>query len=214
MDHSIIMCHEEEFAPFMTYMWRRPAGWHPVLFYCRGPAGMWPISGLILTLIGIWKFVRPPQTLIGSESQFINRRVREVCSNLGSYGTGGPGFLGLRFSNGWIVYRLWGADGWLTLNTKLLQESLFPEELATYGIEKTASANELIGAILNSIECSTDHYDLTFTKNDSKFCLSLRRDGTAVPVLRGDGRPRIFADDEELKDAVVVSRKARLWLPA
>jgi hypothetical protein len=213
MDHAIINCHEEEFAPFFAYAWRRPSGWRPVFFYGRGPAGIGLISGLFLTAIGIWRFARNPAQLHGQRSDYIGQRVLAVVTCLGSYGMGGPGFFGVRFRKGWIVYRLWGADGWLTLNGKLIEESLFPDEREPIGKHNLISASQLKGSILRATECGDDQYDLAFVKNDENLCLSVRRDGSAVPHWRGNGSPKVFADNESLEDAVIVSRTGRIWLP-
>ena len=210
MDHAIINCYEEEFAPFFAYTWRRAASWQPVLFYGRGPAGIGPLSGLILTAGGLWRFAREPQRLIDHQTKFIGQHVREISTCLGSYGMGGPGFLGLRFSNAWIVYRLWGADGWLTLNNELLEEALFPDERKPY--DNLTSVSELKGAALRAIECCDEQYALTFTNNDHRLCLSVRRDGAAVPRWRSNGKLKVFAKDEQLEDALIISHTGRLWL--
>ena len=212
MDHAIINCQEEEFAPCFAYSWRRIAGWRPLFLYGRGPAGMGPISGLLLTAIGIWRFVRKPTVLHGQQSNYVGQSVRRIDTCLGSYGMGGPGFFGLQFRNGWIIYRLWDAVGWLTLNGKLIEESLFPDEREPLGKEKLVSANQLEGAILYAVECGNEQYDLTFTANNASFRLSLRRDGLAVPHWRENDRPKVFADNESLEDAIVLSRTGRLWL--
>ena len=213
MDHAIINCREEEFAPFFAYAWRRLAGWRPIFFYGRGPVGIGPVSGLFLTAIGILRFARTPATLHAHQSNYIGQSVRRVATCLGSYGMGGPGFIGLQFRNGWIVYRLWGAAGWLTLNGKLLEESLFPDERERYGKEKLVSLNQLKGAVIRAVECDHEQYDLTFKTNDDSFCLSVRRDGSAVPHSRGNGRPKVLTGNESLEDAIIVSRTGRLWLP-
>lgn len=212
MDRAMIHCQEEEFAPCFAYAWRRAAGWRSVLFYGRGPGGIGPIFGLFLTALGIWRFARRPATLYGLQSCYIGQTVRAVATCLGSYGMGGPGFLGLRFPNGWIVYRLWNAAGWLTLNGKPIGESLLPDERGLLGADNVASASRLQGAILRSVTCGDDQYDLIFTRHgETPFCLSLRRDGSTVPPWRGNGRPKVFAPDESLRDAIVVSRTGRLW---
>lgn len=212
MDHAIIACHEEEFAPFFMYSWRRAAGWHAVWLYGRGPGGLGPISSILLTMIGVWRFARVPHTLKGNESLFIGQCVRSICPYLGSYGMGGPGFLGLRFATGKIVYSLWAADGWLTLDRKLIQDSLFPNERMQYDPAHLVSINTLNGAMLESIECGPETYALVFSKDGQQFQLSLRRDGRGLPVWRGNGRPKVFAADERLENAIIISRIGRLWL--
>ena len=183
-----------------------------MLLYGRGPAGPGLFSCIFLNMIGIWRFARVPRTLKGNEFGFVGQRVATSSVALGSYGMGGPGFFGLRFESGWVVYRLWAADGWLTLNGKLIAESLLPNERPQDDPSRIASINTLNGAVLESVDCALDSYDLIFRKEDYKVRLSLRRDGRHVPVWRGTGCAKVFADHERLEDAIIISRVGRLWL--
>jgi hypothetical protein len=117
---------------------------------------------------------------------------------------GGPGFFGLRFASGWIVYRLWAATSWLTLDGKLIQDTMFADELKQFESSQLASLDLLIGAQFRCLECDEER--------EREIRLSVRRDGRDVPTFRGSGRPKVFAKHEQLEDAIVVSRVARLWL--
>lgn len=213
MDHAIIACHEEEFAPFFASVWRCRFGWKPILLGLRGPGGLNPLLVLLFTLIGIWRFARVPQFLRDHQSEFVGQRITEIDWLLGSYGMGGPGFLGLRFASGWIVYRLWGATDWVTLDGKRIRDSMFPDELTQFEPYQLASLNFLIGAQFRCLECDDQQCDLVFERSASEIHLSFRRDGRDVPPHRGNGRTKVFATHERLEDAIVVSRVARLWLP-
>ncbi len=212
MDHAIIACQEEEFAPCFASIWRWRFGWKPILLGLRGPGGLNPLLALLFTLIGIWRFARVPQILCDRESEFVGQPVSRIECCLGSYGMGGPGFLGLRFASGWIVYRLWAAAGWVTLDGKLIQDLMFPEELTQFEPCKLTSLNFLIGAQFRCLECDDQQCDLVFERNESEIRLSFRRDGRDVPPHCGNGRTKVFATHERLEDAIVISRIARLWM--
>lgn len=221
MQHAIIRCEEEEFALFFAWPGRRRAGWRVIWFYGRGPSGIGVVVGTLLTAAGIWRFARPPATLAAHSCEFLGRRVRAIDLCLGSYGMGGPAFFGLRFDDGWIVYRLWNAASWLTLNGKLISESLalFPEERQAIGEQNLVSARELIGTQLRAVECGGAQYDLVFANGMGELGvgelrMSLRRDGATVPCFRGTGCRKVFAKSESLEEAIIVSRTARLWLTA
>lgn len=212
MTPALIKCHEEEFAPFFAYAWRRAGGWRPDFVYARGMTGVSTISGLLLSGLGLWRFVRVPEKLLDHQSDYVGLCVTETATSLGSYGMGGPGFCGFRFQNGWIVYRLWGAACWLTLNGKLIDESLFPDEKKRYRRDGLASIDHLKGSTLRAVACGDEQYDLTFEDAGQSLLLSIRRDGSTVPRWRGNGRPKALAENETLEDAIVVSRKGSLWL--
>jgi hypothetical protein len=120
--------------------------------------------------------------------------------------------LGLRFPPGWIVYSLWGATGWLTLDGKLIRESLFPAEQMQHDPSHLTSIDTLNGALLESVDLRPDAYVLLFSTETHRLELSLRRDGGDLPVWRGNGRPKVFAEHEEIENAIIISRIARLWL--
>ncbi len=212
MDHAIIACQEEEFAPCFASVWRCRFGWKPILLGLRGPGGLNPLLALLFTLIGIWQFARVPQILRDRESEFVGQRVSRIECCLGSYGMGGLGFFGLRFASGWIVYRLWAAAGWVTLDGKLIQDLMFPDERTQFEPSQLVPLNSLIGAQFRCLDSSDEQCDLVFDCREYEIRLSFRRDGRDVPPHRGNGRTKVFATHERLEDAIVVSRVARLWL--
>src|SRR5262245_50378111 len=128
MSGEVISCVEEEVGPCFGILWRWWGGWRPIFWALRGPGGMHPWLGLGLAFLGIWRFAREPRRFLPLAATFRGQRVTDVETGLGSYGMGGPGFLGLRFDRAWIVYRLWAADGWLTLDSALLEEGYPSDE--------------------------------------------------------------------------------------
>lgn len=212
MDHAIIACQEEEFAPCFAWIWRYRSGWKPIPLGLRGPAGLNPLLALLFVLIGIWRFARVPRLLRDSESEFAGQRISQTHWCLGSYGMGGPGFLGLRFASGWIVYRLWSAARSLTLDGKLIQDSMFADELCQFEPSQLGKLDLLIGAQFRCLQSDNEQCDLIFDNGEVEIRLSLRRDGRNVPTFRGSGSPKVFAQDEQLENAIVVTRVARLWL--
>jgi hypothetical protein len=211
---AITKCTEEELAPFFTWPFRHRDGWRWLPFYLRGPA-MPGIVGPLLTPLGIWLFSRRPRRLVDiPEPNWKDCRILRTCSFLGSYGMGGPGFLGLRCVKQrrfWIVFTLWSADSWLTLDGKLLESGLLGDEKKTYAQRGIVSLDTIHGANITSIEFEPERAAIQVTKGDALHTLELRRDGTTVPPWRGTGGKKKFGDEEKLEDALVISRRARLW---
>jgi len=66
-------------------------------------------------------------------SLFHGATVTHTSNHLGSYEMGTPGFVGLRLklssdSSVWVVFTIWLAAGWLTINDDLLLDGYFPNE--------------------------------------------------------------------------------------
>ena len=134
MPDTITSCTEEEYALFQSALWRWRSGWRPLFMYFRGPGGVPFFIVPILTLVGLWRFARSPVRLADADlTGFRGATVLSTSHLLGSYGMGGPGFLGLRLQlprggATWVVFTIWAAAEWLTINDDLLADGYFPEE--------------------------------------------------------------------------------------
>lgn len=53
---------------------------------------------------------------------------------------------------------------------------------------------------------------LKIQKNGITHDIELRRDGAKAPPWRGSGERKLFGADESLEDAIILSRRARLWV--
>jgi len=212
--NAIIQCDEEEYAPFFAALWKLPRGWRWIVLPLRGPG---EILALPMTLIGIWRFARKPQRLSDlSDSAFAGAKVTRICPYLGSYGMGGPGFWGLRCRlnarSFWIVYRLWSADGWVTIDNHLVESSLIGDEKKHIPLERRIDSACLIGARIVSYEIARDSSTLMLEDREGGVRqIVLRMDGSVVPPWRGNGKKKQFSDGESLEDAVIVTKGGRLW---
>jgi hypothetical protein len=216
---TITSCVEEEYSLFLSYLWRNRTGWRPLFMYFRGPAGVPFFLAPILTFMGLWRFARQPLRLADVAPEiFQNATVISTSYHLGSYGMGGPGFVGLRLRLSrlrsiWVVFTIWGAAGWLTINHDLLEEGYFPDERRELtGIRKFRPLSDLVGSTLTDVQLEYDDAELTFNGTSSPLVLRLQRDSSALPVHRGSKRPKVLALSQDIRDAVVISRRASLWL--
>ena len=218
--HDIITeCIEEEYSLFLSTLWRRREGWRPLFMYFRGPAGVPFFIAPFLTLIGLWRFARRPPRLVDADaSLFGGATVTRTCEYLGSYGMGGPGFVGLqlRISRGrhaWVVFTVWAAAGWLTINDDLLTEGYSPDEQREQSSShRLRRLSELVGSTLADIHLDRELAELTFSGSSGPLVLRLRRDSSALPVHRGSKQPKVLATSQDIRDAVIISRRGSLWL--
>lgn len=202
------LCQEEEVAPFFAWLWRAADGWRPVFVPLRGPGSLWSILGWLFMLLGIWRFSRIPRLFLPHQKNYAGATVTGCSAGLGSYGMGGPGFVGIRLgSSGWLVVRLWGAAGWMRLDGKLLREDFSRDERQQH--EPLESLQSLVGTRFEGVIVSQEELQIRFSGRS----LTLRRDGSDVPVFRGNGQPKVLDPGLDFAELLLFSRRANLWLP-
>lgn len=205
-------CFEEEFSFCLSWWWRRRAHWRPtLLFYGRGVAGPFPLLVPLLSLAGLWRFVRRPVRLSDfPEAQQAGATVTGFSTCLGSTGMGGTGFVGLRLKPGrgdpfWIVVTLYGAASWLKLGDRLLAEGY----AGWKGQDLPVSLQTLVGSALLRVELTRTAAVLIFSTPGGEMPLRVAPEG--LPQF-SPGEPRMLDAAEDLRDAIIVSRRASLWL--
>ena len=185
--------------------------------YFRGPGGVPFFIVPFLTLAGLWRFSRRPRRLTDHGLSALDRAVViRTCSYLGSYGMGGPGFVGLRVRppSGpaiWIVFTIWDAAGWLTLDDAFLEDGYLADERSSLSRHFLPIA-ALVGAQVCTLSVTSDTVEFTFTHGGATQVLRLQRDSSHLPVHYGSKQPKVLSSTEDLRDAVIVSRRAHLWL--
>lgn len=219
MPDTITRCIEEEYSFCLSYLWRWRGGWRPLFIYFRGPRGVPFFIAPFLTLLGLWRFARRPRRLIDVDAAaFCGATVTRICSRLGSYGMGGLGFVGLKLrlanrGSVWVVFTVWGAAGWLMIGDELVAEGYSHEsQRELVGDFRFRPLSELVGATLTGSRLEHDLAELTFSGAQGLLTLRLRRDSSALPVHGGSKQPKMLALSEDIRDAVVVSRRASLWV--
>jgi hypothetical protein len=215
----VFVAQEEELGLFFELPWRWRSGWRPDLVGLRGPAIM---PAFVHSPFGVWRYHRHPARLIdvGSEA-IVGARVTKIDQIVGSYGMGSPGFLGIKLKPArrsqkfWIVITLWNAATWAKVNDALLVEGYpFEDEqrqLEHQGYSFT-SFRELVDGTVARCDLNQDTFVLTVHKDGGDRTFEIDARSGNLPLLRGNGEPRRLADDQSLLDAVVISRRANLWL--
>lgn len=121
----------------------------------------------------------PLKTLKEVGDIFTGRYVIDVSMHLGTYGMGGAGFIGLKFSKTevheeqWLVFRTWGAEDWLLLDNKPMgstgTEDKFREVVGkTFKVKKLNSKSFIF--IFGGKELKIwDHHIMSGIQSDRKF---------------------------------------------
>lgn len=136
---------------------------------------------------------------------------------LGSSGMSGCGFLGLKVSNGtrskWLVYTIWGATEWLTINDSVIQNGLSEEEIAQSPSGNSIAINELIESTLTDLQFDDNELTITFTKDSSQYTVKVTKDGKDILPWRGSGENKIFLPEENIEDCLRICDTWRLVRP-
>ena len=165
--------------------------------------------------------VRPPKLFRESGLDLGGSTVREINFHMGTYGMGGPGFLGFLLEEPasrmrrWLVITLWAAAGWATLDGALIAEELTsPDDRAAAsaaGYDIRELTPSVLDATLTAATCADDVLTLEFDLVGTVHRLQIRADGRDVLPWQGSGKRRRLSPGESLRDAVVVSESGYLW---
>jgi hypothetical protein len=179
--------------------WTEPDGWE-----CGGQFDT-PRNGLPVTSL---------REL--SAEAILRRRIRSTCPHIGSYGMGGPGFLGLELDpnqvrpNEWFVLCLWGAAQWCLFDGKPIESPYQFPDLPAFGIDafsREVSGGEIIEASIQDKSC-----ELLIELSGASHRFEIPSDTRRLPPYGGTGGRRNLAPQDSLWDAWVVSPTKYLYV--
>jgi hypothetical protein len=130
----------------------------------------------------------------------------------GTYGMGGPGFLGLRVGAGWLVVALWGAPSWFRLNGRPLEDDFWDKhgrERPWLSEFEPAPDNLFVGRRVVAI--SVERTSMTLTL-DGGGVLELSPDPDDRPAFEGTGEKREIGPEDDLRSVVFVAPTDELWI--
>jgi hypothetical protein len=111
----------------------------------------------------------PPTLRKVGIKNLLNRKVFMTKTNLGTYGMGGPGFLGFGLEKTslrpceWLVLRLWGAADWLLYDSKPFDPYEWPPKASNH-FEKSLEGCTFFKANINR-----KSFDFYF-ENSNRYC--------------------------------------------
>lgn len=130
----------------------------------------------------------------------------------GTYGMGGPGFLGLRVGDGWLVVAIWGAPSWFRLDGRLLEDNFWDKHnrqrpwLSEFkpGCDDLFVGRQVMGL-------SVERTSMTLTL-DGGGVLNLSPDPQDRPPFEGNGGDREIGPTDDLRSVVFMAPTAELWI--
>ena len=144
--------------------------------------------------------------------QILDREVDELTTRAGTYGMGGPGFVGLRLGADWLVVAIWGAAEWMLADGLPIEDTFFaqhgrPEPWITDRSDKLAS--KVIGQRIQSIEIDRRSLKLLLSNGLE---MIINESAERRPILEGSKEPRAFQEDDDLRRAVFLSPTIEIWV--
>lgn len=145
--------------------------------------------------------------------RLVGRRIDDVTINAGTYGMGGPGFLGLKLGADWLVVALWGAASWTTCQGRLVEDLFHADAGRPEPWTPETGSPDILNAALvgQTIEAVDIRQHALCIAISGGFDLTIAEDPAARPVFAGNGEPRAFAPDDDLRRAVFLSPTVELW---
>jgi hypothetical protein len=218
---QILDAVEEEYGLFPGYPFRMRDGWKLSLLYSRAPAGTGILASIFLSALGLWRYWRKPRRF-ADMADFDPRGlvVEALDPRLGNYAMHGAGLLGIMLAPQnrplWLVFMLYGAEQWITIDgCRVTTYVIDPEDAAKRaegGRKPLFPLSGLMGARIEDIAIDRERIAITFGKDGASHRLELFHDGRNLARQNDDGPMFKLAPGDDIADALIVSRRARLWL--
>lgn len=142
----------------------------------------------------------------------IGRKVDQIDTLVGTYGTGGPGFFGLRLGEEWLVISIWGASEWITVDGRLVEDFFgekYDRPLPWIGDHGDELTEKLVGQEITSFKVEKQSLSIGLANG---MTLEIAADPASRPVFEGSKEARAFADTDDLRKAVFFSPTAEIWI--
>jgi len=133
----------------------------------------------------------------------VDLKVVETTTHAGTYGMGGPGFIGLKLDNEKIfIISLWGATGWVKIDGKILDDGNWEgqDELNEMSDNADNKLNALIGKKIVSYECFEKSMKMEF---DNGTKMTIDESPEERPRWKGTGELKII--DSDLREGCFLS---------
>ena len=145
-------------------------------------------------------------------AQVIGREIDKWTPYAGTYGMGGPGFMGFRFESEWLIIAIWGAGNWLDLDGRLITDMFWQKHHRTKPWEADPNSDFdslFVGRKFTSLEIARDSLAASF---DDGRALTLSSDSAARPLFEGNGEARSVGPEDDLRRTIFMAPTSELWI--
>lgn len=152
---------------------------------------------------------------VATEETVLGRVVRDLSTHCGTYGMGGPGFLGLLLDthgdgpSEWLILTLWGAGDWVSANGRWITANL--EQYAQqrpwtsyYGGDNRWDELSplIVGKRIQKFDVREREFEMVV--GDVRF--TLVEDASTRPIFAGSREPRILEPGTDLRQGWILAR--------
>ncbi len=145
-------------------------------------------------------------------SRVIDREIDEWIPYAGTYGMGGPGFLGFRLGDDWMIVAIWGAGAWFRLGGRLLEDMFWEKHERSMPWQADPNldfGNLFVGRRFTELEVTRDSVT---ARLDNGQLLTLSPDPGDRPHWEGSGEPRSVGPNDDLRQTIFLAPTPELWI--
>jgi hypothetical protein len=132
----------------------------------------------------------------------LGRTIDEWTDHAGSYGMGGPGFLGFCLDTEWLIVAIWGAGDWFRLDDRLVDDFFWEENgspMPWKALPDVDYENLFVGRRFVAFDLARDSITAAL---DNGQILKLSPDPADRPKWQGSGEARTVGPADDLRSVV------------
>lgn len=145
-------------------------------------------------------------------TKVIGREIVSWIPYAGTYGMGGPGFVGFDLKDEWLIVAVWGAAEWMRFDGRLLQDTFSEKRGREQGW--TSESEEVwqnLFAGRRFVDFRVERTSLT-ARLDNGRVLRISPDPNNRPLFEGNGKLREIGADDDLRRVVFLAPTAEIWV--
>lgn len=135
----------------------------------------------------------------------IGREIAGWTPYAGTYGMGGPGFVGFDLNGAWLIIAIWGAGDWIRLDGRLLTDAFSSKHGREPGW--TSESEEVWRRLFTGrrfVDFKVERTSLEARLDDGRV-LSISDDAADRPPYEGNGKAREIGPDDDLRRVVFLA---------
>jgi hypothetical protein len=138
-------------------------------------------------------------------SKVIGREIAGWIPYAGTYGMGGPGFVGFNLNGEWLIIAIWGAAAWIRLDGRLLEDIFSDRHGRKPGWN--AEPEEIRHNLFTGRHFAEFQVERTsvIARLDDDRVLSISEDPADRPPFEGNGQPREIGPNDDLRRVVFLA---------